>query len=789
MKLHLRISIPKLASLFFIAIAVPCFCLIAPSPAEASQVNLAWNRNSESTVTGYKVHYGTASRSYTTTVDVGNSITHTVSSLDAGKTYYFAVTAYDGTERESGYSNEVSYTTSMGCTAPARPGSISYPSSNTTGSFTVSWAGVTEATSYVLERSTSSTFSLASQVYTGSATSFTQTSLGSGTYYYRVRTVNSCGTSSWRTGPEITVTICDAPSRPGSISYPTTNETGSFTVSWAAASGANSYVLERSISSTFSLASQVYTGSATSFTQTSLGSGTYYYRVRAVNSCGTSSWRTGPEITVTICDAPSTPGSISYPSSNSTGSFTVNWSAANGATSYVLERSTSSTFSPTTQVYSGSATSFSQSGLSPGTYYYRVKAVSSCGESSWKTGTVVTVTSCSAPDSPEFITYPSTSRTGSFTVSWAEVSGATSYVLERSTSSKFSPATQVYAGSETSFSETGLSSETYYYRVKAVDVCGESAWIAGGKCQVSSRSFTFRIRSFSFNTDDGSSSRYTASHSFASGRYSENLNGGTSEWVNTQGSENPGLTGSEWVMAVPVMDEEMKSSAGLSGHSTFDTPPTTFEFSAQLADFEIPSPEHGYMVSVGTGSSSAEALLCQATATMPQQNVTASAELPLMLNRWVGTREQAATLSQQNVSGSAGLPLMLNGWVGTREQAELTVMPTPVVIEDFDLFMETLDLKISVVDGRSCSVYYKRSDDHWVELGTIDVPESLGTLHGWNDDNASDIRPSVEGKVYLEQEQPKGGGGCIMNPTSSFGVEWLLLLLLVIGCRRKLTSR
>jgi hypothetical protein len=84
-------------------------------------------------------------------------------------------------------------------------------------------------------------------------------------------------------------------------------------------------------------------------------------------------------------------------------------------------------------------------------------------------------------------------------------------------------------------------------------------------------------------------------------------------------------------------------------------------------------------------------------------------------------------------------------------------------------------------------VYYKRNDDPWVPLGSIDVPESLGTLYGWDDENATDIHPSVEGKVLLEQ--PKGGGGCLMNPTSSFGVEWLILLLLLVGCRRRLRSK
>ena len=45
----------------------------APSPAQAQSV--VWNANSESDLAGYKVHYGTASRNYTTIVDVGKTTT------------------------------------------------------------------------------------------------------------------------------------------------------------------------------------------------------------------------------------------------------------------------------------------------------------------------------------------------------------------------------------------------------------------------------------------------------------------------------------------------------------------------------------------------------------------------------------------------------------------------------------------------------------------------------------------------------------------------------------------
>ena len=59
---------------------------------------------------GYKVYYGTSSGNYTTVVNIGNVLSYTVNNLASGHTYYFAVTAYDSTGLESGYSAEASKT-------------------------------------------------------------------------------------------------------------------------------------------------------------------------------------------------------------------------------------------------------------------------------------------------------------------------------------------------------------------------------------------------------------------------------------------------------------------------------------------------------------------------------------------------------------------------------------------------------------------------------------------------------------------------------------------------------
>jgi hypothetical protein len=63
-------------------------------------------------IQGYRVYYGTGSRSYDQAkgrgVDAGGGTQIEITNLEAGRTYYFAVTAYDAAQNESDYSAEVS---------------------------------------------------------------------------------------------------------------------------------------------------------------------------------------------------------------------------------------------------------------------------------------------------------------------------------------------------------------------------------------------------------------------------------------------------------------------------------------------------------------------------------------------------------------------------------------------------------------------------------------------------------------------------------------------------------
>lgn len=86
------------------------FCLaLSASKAFGATVRLAWDRNPELYVAGYKVHYGAATNSYPNVIDTGTATAVAISNLVEGTTYYFVVTAYSILHTESDFSQPLVY--------------------------------------------------------------------------------------------------------------------------------------------------------------------------------------------------------------------------------------------------------------------------------------------------------------------------------------------------------------------------------------------------------------------------------------------------------------------------------------------------------------------------------------------------------------------------------------------------------------------------------------------------------------------------------------------------------
>jgi hypothetical protein len=89
--------------------APPISFTISFAKLPSRSAELAWDPSPDTSVVGYNVYYGVASRTYTNVVTVGSVTNMSVHGLVEGTTYYFAVTAYNILGVESDYSAEVSY--------------------------------------------------------------------------------------------------------------------------------------------------------------------------------------------------------------------------------------------------------------------------------------------------------------------------------------------------------------------------------------------------------------------------------------------------------------------------------------------------------------------------------------------------------------------------------------------------------------------------------------------------------------------------------------------------------
>lgn len=179
------------------AILLSLFLLIHTAPVWAGDAILSWDPNTEPDLAGYKVYYGTAAGHYGTPIDAGNVITFTATGLGLG-TYYFAITAYDTSGNESGYSNETSKTFLTLDTTPPVLSAIT--SGNvTSGGALISWGTDEPATTqveYGLTTAYGSTTPLINATLLNSH-SQTLTGLSASTlYHYRVKSADASGNLS-----------------------------------------------------------------------------------------------------------------------------------------------------------------------------------------------------------------------------------------------------------------------------------------------------------------------------------------------------------------------------------------------------------------------------------------------------------------------------------------------------------------------------------------------------------------------------------------------------------------
>jgi hypothetical protein len=192
------------------------------SLAYTAQVTLAWDPNTDLELAGYRIYYGSLSDQYSSSVDVGNQTSYTLSNLPDGKTYYFAATAYDREGYESDFSNEVVFNAPPPCTYSISPVSQSFgpeggaSTVNVTATSGCNWTAVSNA-SWLVITSNSSVTGNGTVNYSALSNSSASMRTGTLTVAGQSVTVTQSGV------PQYTLTITKAGTGSGTV---TNNPTG-----------------------------------------------------------------------------------------------------------------------------------------------------------------------------------------------------------------------------------------------------------------------------------------------------------------------------------------------------------------------------------------------------------------------------------------------------------------------------------------------------------------------------------------------------------------------------------
>jgi hypothetical protein len=330
-----------------------------------AKVDLSWQASSDDVgVTGYQVFRGT-----TQIATLGGSALSYSDTGRAAGPYSYTVRAVDAAANVSDPSNSASATV-PDTERPTIPGNLT--ATVTGAQVALSWQASSDnvaVTKYRVFRG-----SLRIATLGPSTTTYTDGGLSPGNYHYTIQAMDAAGNLSYPSNTaKATISDTQKPTAPQSLAA---NLNGSsVNLTWQAATdnvGVTGYELFRGTTQIVTLSA-----ATTSYVDTTSGPGTHQYTARAVDAAGNVSDPSNTaSATVPDTQKPTAPQNLTA-AANGPSQIDLSWQASSddvGVTGYRV-------FRGTTQVASlnGSTTSYSDTGLSPGTYQYTVNAVDAAG--------------------------------------------------------------------------------------------------------------------------------------------------------------------------------------------------------------------------------------------------------------------------------------------------------------------------------------------------------------------------------------------------------------------------
>lgn len=405
----------------------------------------------------------------------------TLSDLTPGQTYYWRVRSRNPSGH-SAYSAPFRFSVRP---LPSVPVLLSPPNGSTLTSDSVSgsWTPSSNADSYTLQLASDEAFTEDVETVADLATTgYLFAGLDNATaYYWRVKAVNGVGESAY-SDPFIFTTAL-LPGVPVLVSPAQAQTVTSVDVllDWNAVALATSYDVQVATNSGMTGGLQEFPGvTDTEQALSGLTPGqTYYWRVRSNGDSGTSSWSGIRSFTIlNYAVAPALVG----PANNSTintPTTTLQWSPVPTGTVYNVQYSTVPNFSSNVVSFwnlpgLSQVTNTLQHGV---TYYWRARAHNQLGEGAWSAPWSFTV--LLVPEIPVLVAPENNyvTPTPTTTLQWAAAANAVSYTVQVASDSNFTQDVQTYAGIAGLTRELDTSaSRNYYWRVRAVNAVGNSAY-------------------------------------------------------------------------------------------------------------------------------------------------------------------------------------------------------------------------------------------------------------------------------------------------------------------------
>ncbi len=381
---------------------------LTASAVSSSQINLSWAASSDNVgVSGYRVYRGG------TQIATTSATSFTNTGLSPSTTYTYAVAAFDAAGNLSAQSSPASATTPAApdTTPPSVPTGLT-ASAVSSSQINLSWAASSDnvgVSGYRVYRG-------GTQIATTSATSFTNTGLSpSTTYTYAVAAFDAAGNLSAQSSPASATTPAAPDTTPPSVSItsPGNGQTVKGTVSVSANASDNvgvvgvQFLLDNGVNGSAESTTAPY---SVSWNTATVSDGSHTITAIARDAAGNST--TSAPVTVTVANAPPPPADTTPPSvptgltasAVSSSQINLSWAASSdnvGVSGYRVYRNGA-------QIATTSATSFTNTGLSPSTTYtYAVAAFDAAGNLSAQSGPASATTPAAADTTPPTVSITS----------------------------------------------------------------------------------------------------------------------------------------------------------------------------------------------------------------------------------------------------------------------------------------------------------------------------------------------------------------------------------------------